>query len=63
MKAQDMSESELCKAARNMRNYGGSFAAAIAEAYFCADAQNSNTLLDAFGHLFVQYAPRQGWEM
>lgn len=62
MKAQDMTDSELFKAAHNMRDYGGSFAAAIAEAYFCADAQNSNTLLDAFGHLFERFAPRQGWE-
>lgn len=63
MKATEMTDSDLHKAAHNMRKYGGSFAAHIAEAYFCADAQNANALLDAFGHLFVQYAPRQGWEM
>lgn len=63
MKATEMTDSDLRKAAHNMREYGGSFAAHIAEAYFCADAQNANALLDTFGHLFVRYAPRQGWEM
>lgn len=63
MNAIDMTDEDLRKAAHNMREYGGSFAAQIAEAYFCADAQNANALLKAFGGLFVRYAPHQVWDM
>ena len=63
MKASDMSESELNKAAHNMEKYGGSFAAAIALAYFRADSTNQVRVVDAFPELFVRYAPRMGWEM
>jgi hypothetical protein len=59
MKANDMSESELLKAAHNMENYGGGFAEAIALAYFRADSTNQVLLIDAFGHLFERYAPAQ----
>lgn len=51
-----MTESQLFKAAHRMRKEGGSFAAAIAEAYFCADSTNAALLLNAFGHLFKRYA-------
>jgi hypothetical protein len=61
MKANDMSESELLKAALNMEQYGGGFAEAIASAYFRADSENKQRLLTAFGHLFEKYAPGQGW--
>jgi hypothetical protein len=61
MKANDMSESELLKAAHNMVYYGGGFAARIADAYFVADSENKQRLLTAFGHLFEKYAPGQGW--
>jgi hypothetical protein len=61
MKANDMSESELLKAAHNMVYYGGGFAEAIASAYFRADSENKQRLLTAFGHLFERYAPGQGW--
>ena len=56
MKAQDMTDSELNKAARNMEKYGGGFAEAIALAYFRADSTNQVLLVDAFGHLFERYA-------
>ena len=61
MKANDMSERELLKAAHNMVYYGGGFAEAIASAYFRADSENKQRLLTAFGHLFEKYAPGQGW--
>lgn len=59
MKAQDMSESELNKAAHNMHVYGGGFAEAIALAYFRADSVNQDRLVLAFSELFENYAK---WE-
>ena len=59
MKAQDMSESELNKAALNMRVYGGGFAEALALAYFRADSVNQDRLVLAFSELFENYAK---WE-
>jgi hypothetical protein len=50
-----MTEDQLHKAAHNMRQYGGSFAAHIADAYFVADRNNKALLLSAFGHLFERY--------
>ena len=61
MKANDMSESDLHKAAHNMEQYGGGFAGHIARAFFVADSENKQRLLTAFGHLFERYAPGQGW--
>ena len=61
MKANDMSENELRAAARNMANYGGGFAEAIALAYLRADSTNQVRVIDAFPELFERYAPRQGW--
>lgn len=63
MKASEMSDSELNKAAHNMKRYGGSFAEHIANAYFCADSTNQVRVVDAFPELFERYAPRMGWEM
>lgn len=51
------SQNELYAAAHEMRKIGGSFAAAIASAFFLADYGNQATLLDAFGHLFEKYIP------
>lgn len=62
MKAQDMTDTDLHKAAHNMDKYGGSFAAAIAEAYFRADSVNQDRVVLAFPELFERFAPRQGWE-
>lgn len=62
MKANDMSESELHKAAHNMDRYGGGFAEAIASAYFRGDSTNKVRVVDAFPELFERYAPGQGWE-
>lgn len=45
-------------AARNMRT-GGSFAAAIGDAYMVADSRNQRRLVDAFGDLFDRFAPNQ----
>jgi hypothetical protein len=46
-----MNDSQLFQAARAMRNMG-SFAAAIAAAYFVADTNNRETLTQAFKGLF-----------
>ena len=62
MKAQDMSESELFAAARNMERYGGGFAEAIALAYFRGDDTNQLRVVEAFPELFERYAPGQGWQ-
>jgi hypothetical protein len=48
---------QLYAAAHEMRKTGGSFAAAIASAFFLADLGNQAILLDAFGHLFEKYIP------
>jgi hypothetical protein len=42
-------------AARRMQAYGGSFAAAIAEAWFLADSHNRKSLEAAFAPLFARY--------
>lgn len=62
MKAQDMTDTDLHKAAHNMENYGGGFAGAIALAYFRADSNNRERIINAFPELFERFAPRQGWE-
>jgi hypothetical protein len=46
-----MNESQLFQAARTMRSMG-SFASAISEAYFVADINNRETLVQAFKGLF-----------
>ena len=53
----DMERSQLYTAADNMQKYGGHFATAIAKAFCAADSDNRQLLLQAFGHLFEQYAP------
>ena len=50
-----MTNSELHDAAHRMIRQGGSFAAAIAEAYFAADKHNRERLLQAFGDLFARF--------
>lgn len=50
-----MTHSELHDAAHRMIRQGGSFAAAIAEAYFAADQHNRERLLQAFGDLFERF--------
>ena len=44
-------------AAHQMRQHGGGFAAALAEAYMRADSNNSQILRTAFAHIFNRYAP------
>jgi hypothetical protein len=46
-----MTENQLFQAARNMRSMG-SFAAAIGDAFFAADTNNRETLIEAFKGLF-----------
>jgi len=46
-----MTESQCYQAARTMRSMG-SFAFAISEAYFVADTENRETLIQAFKGLF-----------
>lgn len=53
------SQNELYAAAHEMGRTGGSFAAAIADAYFHADYGNRAILLDAFGHLFELFIPKE----
>ena len=43
------------KAAKAMQN-GGSFSAAISDAYFVADSNNRNILINAFHDLFEKHA-------
>lgn len=62
MKAQDMSDDDLYKAAHNMDKYGGGFASTIARAFFRADSVNRVRVINAFPELFERYAPDQGWE-
>jgi len=45
------------KAARSMQN-GGSFCAAISDAYFVADSNNRELLINAFHHLFEKHADK-----
>ena len=55
--SQDTKE-ELAQAARNMIEYGGSFASNIGNAYVVADSDNSARLVAAFPELFQKYHPR-----
>jgi hypothetical protein len=50
-----LSDADHHRAADLMIRQGGSFAAAIGEAYFSADSQNRKRLLDAFGDLFERF--------
>lgn len=50
-----LTHEQLHRAAHTMIKQGGSFAAAIAEAYFAADAENRTKLLHAFGDLFERF--------
>ena len=52
----DLTEAELYRAAHMMKREGGHFTAAIAEAFFVADATNKRILVNAFGHIFEKYA-------
>jgi len=49
---------QLHAAAHLMDRTGGSFASAIAQAYFRADKDNTERLLAAFGHLFERYVTK-----
>ena len=44
-------------AAHNMEQHGGHFAAALARAYYAADSWNRARLVEAFEHIFDDYAP------
>lgn len=53
-----MEKEELFRAATRMKRYGGSFAGAIAEAYFHADSDNTRLLIGTFMPLFERYADK-----
>lgn len=59
MSAKDLDYDMLHRAAILMEREGGSFAACIAEAYYCADKENRARLLGAFGHIFERFAPTE----
>ena len=49
-----------CTAAHRMRKgEGGSFAAALADAYFAADSHNTDRLVTAFRDIFDRFATPQ----
>ena len=52
-----MTNDELMQAAYNMERTGGHFAAALAKAFYVADSSNRRRILEAFGYMFVDYAP------
>lgn len=56
LRANEMTDSELHKAAHRMEAMGGGFATAIATAYFRADPDNKERLIKAFDFLFERYA-------
>ena len=45
----------------NMREYGGGFASALAEAWLKADSGNSRSLATAFPDLVEKFGPNGGW--
>lgn len=53
-----LTDAQLYAAAHTMEYTGGSFAAAIAQAFFHADKGNRERLLCAFGDLFERFAPQ-----
>lgn len=59
LRANEMTDSELYKAAHMMDAMGGGFAAAIAEAFFRADSDNKQRIVSAFPELFERYAPTE----
>lgn len=54
-----LTESQAFEAAHAMKD-GGSFASAIADAFFAADTGNKTILLGAFAPLFLRHAPAAG---
>ena len=51
-----MTNDELMRAAFNMEQNGGHFAKALAKAFYVADSGNRRRILEAFGHMFVDYS-------
>jgi len=45
--------------AKEMEIYGGSFASAIAQAFYKADATNAQKILVVFSDLFEKFAPKE----
>ena len=50
-----LTNDQLMRAAFNMEQNGGHFAAALARAFYAADSGNRRRILEAFGHMFVDY--------
>lgn len=55
MKATDLTRDQQAAAAHTMNTYGGGFASAIAHAFWLADLENAQLLLNAFDELFMKY--------
>ena len=53
--ARPQSDDDHLYAAHEMEQMGGSFAACIARAYYCADSSNKERLKAAFPDLFTRY--------
>lgn len=54
---EELAEQRLYNLAEAMSKFGGSFAKAIAAAFYRADKNNRKKLLDAFSDLFDEYEP------
>lgn len=55
MKATDLTHDQQLAAAKTMEKYGGGFAYALAQAFFHADGNNKERILNAFDDLFNKY--------
>ena len=52
-----MNDIEVYEMICRMKEYGGSFVVAIANALQCADRMNKHRLIDAFPHYVSEYGP------
>lgn len=50
-----LTDRQLIAIARHMERCGSSFAYHLAQLYFCASPSNRRLLLNAFGHVFLDY--------
>jgi len=55
LSSEELYEMRLFRLAEAMQRYGGSFARKISEAFYVADENNREKLLNAFNDLFESY--------
>lgn len=55
MRATELTRDQQLDAAKTMEKYGGGFAYALAQAFFHADGDNKERILNAFDDLFLRY--------